>query len=135
MKSVFFYGLFMDADLLRSKGLKPSSPRLAYATGYGLRIGARATLEKSPGERAYGSVIALEERELAVLYGDASVADYLPETLLATDTQGHSIDAISYILPMDKLSGRNPEYAKSLSAAARKIGLPGAYVEEIETWI
>lgn len=39
MKSVFFYGLFMDQELLKAKGLNPANPRLAYVAGYGLRIG------------------------------------------------------------------------------------------------
>ena len=135
MKAIFFYGLFMDGDLLKEKGLKPLSPRLAYVTGYGLRIGERATLEKSASERAYGSVIELSKEELEILYGDKSVADYIPEQLVATDLQGRSIAAVSYILPMDKLSGSNEEYAISLAIAARKIGLPEEYIGEIETWI
>lgn len=41
---VFFYGLFMDADLFEAKGLRPRDPRRARIEGYGLRIGERATL-------------------------------------------------------------------------------------------
>jgi hypothetical protein len=36
---VFFYGLFMDADLLRSKGVHPENVRQACAPGFALRIG------------------------------------------------------------------------------------------------
>ena len=134
MKAVFFYGLFMDEDLLRQKGLNPESPRLAQVIGYGLRIGERATLEKSASERAWGCVIELTEAELDSLYAEASVADYIPEPLMATDSRGHPIAAISYILPMHKLSGHNPAYARSLAIAASKLGLPDDYIEEIETW-
>ena len=134
MKAVFFYGLFMDEDLLKEKGLNPESPRLAQVIGYGLRIGERATLEKSAGERAYGCVIELGEAELDHLYAEASVADYIPESLTAADLQGRSIAAISYILPMHKLSGHNPAYARSLAIVARKLGHPDDYIREIETW-
>ena len=134
MKSVFFYGLFMDEDLLMEKGLNPANSGLARVTGYGLRIGTRATLEASAGERVFGSVMDLSERELASLYGEESVADYVPKHLLAFDMQGNPREVISYILPMEKLSGRNREYARLLALAAQKVGLPDDYIDEIETW-
>jgi hypothetical protein len=45
---VFFYGLFMDADLLRTKGAEPVKIRPACAPGFALRIGQRATLLRNP---------------------------------------------------------------------------------------
>lgn len=135
MKSVFFYGLFMDEDLLKAKGLNPANAKTAYVAGFGLRIGERATLEHSTDEHAFGSIIELGSEELEILYSDKSVADYVPTELTAIDMQGTSQNVISYILPMERISGRNSEYAKSLALAARKIGLPDDYVEEIESWI
>jgi len=135
MKTVFFYGLFMDKDLLIAKGLHPSNSRIAYVVGYGLRIGERATLENSASERAFGSIMRLHNDELELLYSEKSVADYVPETITAIDDKGHSLEVISYILPMEKVSGSNSKYAKSLSLAARKIGLPIEHISEIEKWI
>jgi hypothetical protein len=135
MKTIFFYGLFMDKDLLIAKGLHPSNSRIAYVMGYGLRIGDRATLENSASERAFGSIMQLHNEELELLYSEKSVADYIPEEITAIDDEGHSLDVISYILPMENVSGSNSKYAKALSLAARKIGLPIEYVAEIEKWI
>ena len=135
MKTVFFYGLFMDVDLLKVKGLNPSNPELVCVEGYGLRIGERATLEASAGEHAFGSIMELDDEELAVLYGEKSVADYVPEQLVATGMQGKSLEVTSYILPMEKVTGSNSEYAGLLALAARKVGLPDDYIDEIETWI
>ena len=134
MKTVFFYGLFMDADLLREKGFNPSKPELVCVQGYGLRIGERATLEASAGERAFGSVMDLGDDELERLYSEKSVADYVPKQLVAVDMHGNSREVSSYILPMEKVSGSNREYAISLALAARKVGLPDDYIDEIETW-
>lgn len=134
MKSVFFYGLFMDADLLKEQGLNPSNPELARVEGFGLRIGDRATLEASVGERVFGSVMDLGDEELAALYGNESVADYVPRQLVAVDMRGHSLQVTSYILPMEKVSGSNRDYARLLALAARKVGLPDDYIDEIETW-
>ena len=50
----FFYGLYMDIDVLREAGVAPLAPRKAYVDGFALRIGRRATLLPSAGTRAYG---------------------------------------------------------------------------------
>ena len=134
MKSVFFYGLFMDESLLREKGFQPTSPVLAYVEDYGLRIGERATLVKSTGQRAYGAIMGLSEKELSVLYSDTSVVDYVPESVIAHIVEGGTRNALSYNLPKEKLIGKNKGYAKSLAQIARKVGLPMAYVDEVYSW-
>ncbi len=50
----FFYGLFMDSEVLRDSQVMGVNPRRAYVDGYALRIGRRATLVPSSGARAYG---------------------------------------------------------------------------------
>ena len=135
MKSIFFYGLFMDDDLLKEKGLNPGNPKLAHVPGYGLRIGERATLEPSEDERAFGLIMNLGSKELGLLYGEENVADYVPKQMVAIDMQGKTREVISYILPMELISGSNSEYARSLALTARKIGLPDDYINEIEKWL
>ena len=125
----------MDEELLKEKGLNPSAAKIAYVTGYGLRIGERATLMQSSQQRSYGSVIQLDEEDIEILYGDKSVEDYVPEEVTAIDTNGSRLTAITYILPIPMLSGQNKAYAKSLAIVARKIGLPEEYINEIEKWI
>jgi len=134
MKSIFFYGLFMDTDLLTRKGLSPEAAEPAKLAGYGLRIGDRATLEKSAHERVYGAVIQLCDKDRELLYGEQSVADYVPEMVVASGFAGIEIPAICYCLPMQQLAGKNRAYAASLAIVARKIGLPGEYVKEILYW-
>lgn len=43
-RDLFFYGLFMDEDVLRDRGVSPLRPRSAVVPGYRLRIGRRALL-------------------------------------------------------------------------------------------
>lgn len=135
MQSIFFYGLFMDEALLRKKGMNPSQPIIAFVDGFGLRIGERATLIKSNKERAYGLIMSLSDAELSVLYGDESVADYIPENVTALTEHKESVNAVSYNLPLEKLSGENKQYAKSLAIVAEKVGLPSDYISEIRQWI
>ena len=134
MKTVFFYGLFMDADMLRKKGLHPSASKVVQVPGYSLHIGERATLIPASQARSYGTVMQLDEDELNLLYCDASVKDYLPVPVTTIDNKEVTQHAISYLLPIEKLSGQNSAYAKSLATVARKLGLPEEYLDEIETW-
>jgi hypothetical protein len=56
---VFFYGLFMDEELLRGKGLEPEGGEIAAIDGFALRIGQRAALVPTPGAKVYGLVFSL----------------------------------------------------------------------------
>lgn len=134
MKAIFFYGLFMDIDLLKGKGFTPTAEKLAYAEGYGLRIGERATLVKAEFERAYGIVMNLSEEEAETLYSGPGVSEYVPEEIYVTEAIGVRYKATVYNLPTSKLTGSNEEYAKSLCVAAKKMGLPETYINEILSW-
>jgi hypothetical protein len=134
MINVFFYGLFMDADLLTGKGLKPTASTVVVLPGYGLRIGERATLVHSPHEKSFGTIIGLNTTELDRLYTEAGVQDYLPENVVVYDLDDNPIDAVVYILPAQLLTGKNTAYARKLAAVARKLGLPKEYVDEIIKW-
>jgi hypothetical protein len=52
--NVFFYGLFMDAEALRAKGLHPTNSRQVCVLGMALQIGKRATLVPNLADRVYG---------------------------------------------------------------------------------
>ncbi|MGH1365617.1 MAG: hypothetical protein ACRBF0_18790 [Calditrichia bacterium] len=134
MKATFFYGLFMDEALLRDKGCHPTKPIRGYAGGYGLRIGERATLVKSADERAYGTIMSLSELDLECLYGEPSVEDYLPETIVATTFENEAIEVLVYNLPVEKLTGQNKKYAMSLATVASDCGLPKEYIQIIEAF-
>jgi len=135
MRPVFFYGLFMDQDLLREKGFNPHSMKQACLKGFGLRIGEKATLERAEKESSYGTLIQLESDELERLYGSGGVEDYVPQSVLVTTMTGETIEAVSYILPMDNIMGSNSEYATTLAGIAKKLDLPEGYIREIEAWI
>jgi hypothetical protein len=128
---VFFYGLFMDPDALRAKGLQPRLPRKASVLGMALRIGARATLVKQEGGVAHGVVMALSAEELKALYAEPGVAAYQPEPVAAKGDDGTVIPAICYNLPHPEGGAPNAEYAAKLRAVAAKMGLPDSYIRSI----
>ena len=67
LQEVFFYGLYMDPEILKSKGVEPRNPRIAIVKGYKLRIGNMATLLRSEGSEANGIVYSLTHSEIVVL--------------------------------------------------------------------
>lgn len=130
---VFFYGLFMDEELLRAKGLEPQGTELAAVDGFGLRIGQRAALVPAPGGRVHGLVFSLTLSELNRLYSEPSVQAYRPQAVLAQLASGGMIAALCYNLSQPPPpSERNPEYAAKLRALAQKVGLPAEYVASLQ---
>jgi hypothetical protein len=130
---VFFYGLFMDEELLRAKGVRPNDPELAFVDGLALRIGQRAALVPTPGARVHGVVISLTLAELEKLYSEPSVQAYTPQAVLARLASGGVVAALCYNLPQPPaVSERNPEYATKLRAVAQKVGLPAEYVASLQ---
>jgi Gamma-glutamyl cyclotransferase, AIG2-like len=128
----FFYGLFMDSDLLRESGVAAENPRRGYADGYALRIGRRATLIPSPEGRAYGMVFALTHRELERLYSAPGLEEYRPEAILVRLLEGGELPALCYNLREPPQPGEaNPEYAARLRAALSKLGFPSQYVASV----
>lgn len=130
--NVFFYGLFMDRDILSKNGIHPTNPRKGHLNDYTLKIGARASLIPCKEEKAYGVVMEVGEDELTKLYAEESVADYVPEPVEITTESNEHVMATCYNLPLELLSGTNPEYARSLYKLAKKLGFPDTYLKRIE---
>lgn len=129
---VFFYGLFMYADLLRSMGVDPQGMELAAVDGFSLRVGDRASLVPSDGGRVHGVVMSLTLDELDRLYSEPDLQAYTPQAVLTQLTSGGVIAALCYNLPVAPSPGeRNPEYAMRLRAVARHVGLPEDYIASI----
>jgi len=126
---VFFYGLFMDADLLLEKRLTPVNPRPAYVEGFQMRIGGRAMLLPQAGARAYGMLFALRHSELDRLYFGPGLELYRPEPVLARTLQGEAVPALCYNLPEAPSSEESsPEYRARLRAVLRKLNFPESYI-------
>ena len=128
---VFFYGLFMDRDLLAGKGVTGKNAAVGFVDGYRLRIGERATLQPRHGARAYGVMMDVSATELEDLYAQASVADYVPETVIVELVAGGRSPARCYNLPDDKVTGANTRYAEALLKLAMQLDLPESYLGQI----
>lgn len=133
MSSVFFYGLFMDVELLHDMGFDPQLAETAKLPDYQLRIGNKATLVHVPGSMAYGIVMTLAEDEVEQLYAEPGVSAYRPEPVtLVMTADGSTRNACCYNMPAgDAGSEVNTEYAQKLAALATRLEFPGSYLDEI----
>ena len=130
---VFFYGLFMDKELLRQKGFAPTNERVASVQGFALRIGQRATLVPSANHVAYGVIMSLSHDAIDALYSETSVRIYRPEAVLARLSDGALTPALCFNLPLPPgPNEHNPEYATKLRALAKQFGFPAEYVASIQ---
>ena len=129
--SVFFYGLFMDPELLRGKGLQPENARRACVRGMRLRIGERAALELDPEGVVYGILVELTHGDIERLYAEPSVAPYRPEAVLAEPDEGEPVAALCYNLPSAPTDEPNLEYSRKLRELATRLDLPAGYVSSI----
>ena len=128
----FFYGLFMDHEILREAGVEPSNPRRAYVEGFALRIGQRATLVPSAGARAYGMLFRLSHSELDRLYAAPGLKQYRAETVLAQLLEGTPTSALCYNLrDAPQPHERNPEYAARLQLVLSRLDFPAEYVASL----
>jgi hypothetical protein len=130
--SVFFYGLFMDPELLRGKGLQPENVRPGCVRGMRLRIGERAALEPASDGVVYGMLTELTHGDIERLYAEPSVSSYRPEAVLAEPDTGVPLAALCYNLPSGLSTHEpNPEYVRKLRELATRLGLPASYLSSI----
>jgi len=118
--TVFFYGLFMDAELLRAKGVEPVNARKASAPGFALRIGNRATMVRQDGAVVHGMLMDLTHEEIDRLYSEPSVSMYRPEAIIADGEPALGFNLIE--TPGD--DEFNAAYAEKLNALKTRLGLP-----------
>jgi len=130
---VFFYGLFMDVELLRTKGALPVNIRAGYVRDFALRIGQRATLLRARDARSYGILMELTHAEIEQLYSEPSVQAYRAEAVLAELADGSRVPALCFNLLVPPGPDEvNLEYAAKLRDLARRLGFPSDYVESIK---
>jgi hypothetical protein len=133
MSYIFFYGLFMDAELLEGMGFHPELVGTAKLLDFQIDIGDKANLIPSRGSSCYGVVMNLPDGEAAALYSIPEVRNYKPEMVNPVLLHNATIQPSScYILAGENIgAGVNREYAERLFALALKLGFPVAYAHEI----
>jgi len=129
---VFFYGLFMDVEVLEEAGVVPKNARRAYADGFELRIGERATLLPSLGGRVYGMVFSITHADLERLYSKPGLEHYRPEAILVQTFEGQRTPALCFnLIEAPQPHEQNEEYANRLRAVLTRLNFPADYISSL----
>ena len=133
----FFYGSYMNLDVLREVELVPERHEVARLDGFDIRIAPRANLVRSDAHVVWGLLATATHRELDRLYAHAKDVLgelYLPEAVLARTATGDHRPALCYLCPEMEPRPADPAYVQRIVVAARKIGLPAAYIARLESF-
>lgn len=125
LHDVFFYGLYMDEEILKSKNVEPRNRRIGIVNGYELRIGKMATLLRKDKAKTYGLTYSLTHNEIDILYKKSGLTDYVTEALMVELNDGSSIATLCCNLldpPTD--DEKNDEYYQKLIQCMESYGLP-----------
>lgn len=129
----FFYGLYMDSDLLVTLGYKPSHPRLGNLNGFRIDLRGPIKLIPDSGKSAWGMIFTLPEANLQAMYSGPNTKDYQPYTMMAKTSDGAEVRVQCYNLDPIPGAQLNREYLDKLIVVARKAMLPAEYIRELET--
>lgn len=138
MPYAFFYGGYMNPEVLRGFGASPENCEAGYVDGLELTVGPLANLEEKEGARAYGLLARLSHDDLDKLYGGDTAAlqgaVYLPEAVLVHTKEGLAVPAMTYVCPALSGASPDPEYVAKLVIAAEGLRLPANYISHIRAF-
>ena len=132
--SVFFYGSFINLDVLKQAGLEPDGFRVARLHAWDIHIGPLATLIPKDNAVVYGIVVACTHAELDRLYAQDWAGAYLPEAVLV-EVEAAFVPTLTYVKWELETSPPTPEYVERIAGPGEKIGFPKWYIEHIRSFI
>jgi cation transport regulator ChaC len=134
---VFFYGSYMNRDVLGEVELTPARWEVARLAGFDICIRPRANLVRSPQHTVYGVAATATHEELRRLYAhahDVLGELYLPEAVLTESLDGNWRPAMCYIAPHMPARPAATDYVDRIVAPARALGFPPWYIERLESF-
>jgi hypothetical protein len=136
---VFFYGSYINPDVLKEVELIASDWEIARLPGFDLTIAPRANLVRDPAEVVWGILATATHAELKRLYDDHAQGilgeTYLPEAVLAIDEAGRLRPAMTYIAPSMEKRPAEEAYIERIARPAVRFGFPEWYVAKIRSFV
>ena len=136
---VFFYGSYMNLDVLNEVHLSPLDVEPAVLTGFDLKIAPRANLIRQPMGIVYGILATATHEELNRLYTEHARGvlgeTYLAEAVIVTDLSGHLRPALTYICHEMRPQPADPAYVERVARPAQAYGFPAEYIAKIRSFL
>jgi len=136
--TTFFYGSYINRDVLREFDLEPERFEVARLPGYDISIRPLANLVSSDEHTVYGVLATATHRDLERLYDharDVLGGVYLPNPVLAHTLLGQAEPALCYIAPSLRPAPPDPAYVRRILEPARQYGFPAWYQKRIESFL
>jgi hypothetical protein len=133
----FFYGSYINADVLREVNYFPDQVEVARLAGFDIHIRPRANLVRSDQHLVYGILATGTHGELDRLYWHAKDVlgeIYLPEAVLAQTLDGALRPALCYICPRMVDRPASEDYINRIVVPARRYGFPRWYIQRLESF-
>src|SRR5262245_44449494 len=130
----FFYGSFINLDVLRQAGFTTERFEVARLNGFDIRIQPLANLVRSDQHCVYGIVAPATHEELRRLYSQAWVGTYLPEPVLVETLDGKLRAAFCYLAPSPEPKPASEDYLDRIVTPARQHGFPDWYIARLESF-
>ena len=134
---VFFYGSYINMDVLREAQYSPARYEVARLVGFDICIRPRANLVRSTQHSVYGILATGTHAELSRLYAHAKDVlgeTYLPEAVLAETLEAGWKPALCYVCPAMVPRPATNDYIDRIVTPARKYGFPTWYLERLESF-
>jgi hypothetical protein len=128
----FFYGSFMDLEVLKQGGFVPQQYEVAKLNGFDIEIQPLATLVRSDQHSVYGIVASGTHEQLRRLYGQDWLGTYLPEPVLVETLDGKCRAAFCYIAPAGGSRPATNDYIDRIIGPAERYGFPPWYIARLE---
>ncbi|NUM75250.1 gamma-glutamylcyclotransferase [candidate division KSB1 bacterium] len=133
----FFYGSYMNFDVLKEVDLMPERWEVAKLYGFDIRIQPRANLIRSDQHCVYGIIATATHEELQRLYAHAQGVlgeVYLPEAVLIETLDGKWLPALCYICPEMQPRPAAEDYLDRIIKPAKALGFPQWYIARLESF-
>jgi hypothetical protein len=130
----FFYGSFMNLDVLKAGGYVPQSNEVARLSGFDICIQPLATLVRSDQHCVYGIVALGTHEQLHRLYSQDWVGVYLPEPVLVETLDGKWRAAFCYIAPASEARPATNDYIDRIVGPAKHYSFPAWYIARLESF-
>lgn len=133
----FFYGSFMNPDVLAEADVHPIGQQMARLDDWELKIAPRATLIPTQGSCVYGILAQLTHSEIDRLYAKDwfGFGTYLPEAVMVTNAVGHPSAAMCYVAWQIEGGKPTPEYIGKMVTVAREYSFPEDYLRHIQSFL
>jgi AIG2 family protein len=135
---VFFYGSYINLNVLKEVDIFPESIDTAKLSGYDIVIQPRANLVPSFEHTVFGILTTASHSELQRLYTDHALGVlgelYLPEAVVVQTLDGSLQPALCYIASTMKAKPAENDYIDRIVNPAKEYSFPKNYIKHLESF-